>query len=98
MAEVRDLYSTADVVFPRGKWTGYEMHVTKTGEVVKVVISPYSKEKGGYYDVQQKQPGEEGFEQLLRIVFAALEKYNWKAIQNLENDHPELYANLKANS
>ena len=92
------IYSTADVFIPSGEWTGYELHVSKTGEVVKAALSPYSKEKGGYYDVQKKQLGQEGFEELVHIVFKALKRYNAQQIHNLQNNHPDLYETLNAKS
>ena len=93
------LYSVCNTPCHSDKYTGYEMYVSDKSEIVKVVMSPYSKEKGGYYDVKEKHPGEEGFEELVRIVFFNIRTYSyrfhWQDFKNLKKDHPDLFATLE---
>lgn len=91
-------YPAQNVAFPCSEFTKYTLYInSETKQVVKVEISYLSKKvKGELYhaDTTEKEAGEEGFDELVRRVFEALQKYNWPAICDIKEEFPNLYMQL----
>lgn len=88
-------YPTQNVLFPCKKFTQYNLYIdSEAKQIVKAGISYLSKEQKGelyHADTTEKEAGEDGFDELVRIVFEAMQKYNQTAVRNLKEEFPNLY-------
>lgn len=91
-------YPTEDVVFPCKEFTSYQLYInSKTQQVVKAEILYLSKKRKGVpydADITVKEIGEDGFDRLVRRVFKAMQRYNWIACRDIEENFPNLYMQL----
>lgn len=91
-------YPTVDVLFPCREFASYQLYInSKTEQVVKAQIAYFSKKKKGVpydADIIVKKMGEDMFDQLVRRVFKATQRYNWVAVCDIKENFPNLYMRL----